>query len=150
MKLKTIFFLAGVLLSSHAMALEGMSLGVGSHHFGDETPCDGKPEYNESNPGLGFRIRRQPEVEYEIGVYKNSLSDRSYYGSAIWLPLQYKYLELGVMGGVANGYCKKVTPIGGLVMNLWLVKGVGVQVIGVPPIKDRITGIAALRVLINF
>lgn len=148
------YLAAIVFLCGQAMAgTEGMAVSVGSRHFGDATPCNGMKEYNESNPGLGFRWRRSEDVEYEVGVYRNSLDVDSTYGSVAWLPFRREYLELGVMGGIVSGYCNNSSGVmltGALVMNLWATKNIGIQIMGIPPVGNLTDGVAALRVLVNF
>jgi hypothetical protein len=151
--MKRTIIAATALLCGQAMALDGMAVSIGSRHFGDSAPCNGTKEYNESNPGLGFRIRRQPSIEYEIGVYKNSLAVESYYGSVTWLPYRKEYLELGVMGGLVSGYCNNDSSVmvsGAFVMNVWPTKNFGIQLLGIPPISDLVPGVVGLRVLANF
>ncbi len=132
---------------------EGIAVSIGSRHSGSSTPCNGMKEYNESNPGLGFRFRRNEAFEFEVGVYKNSLAVESTYGSVTWLPYRKEHLELGFLAGIASGYCNNdsgMTATGALVANIWATKNIGIQLLGIPPISDITPGVAAVRVLVNF
>ena len=150
--IKTIFLLATLAAAPAVAGTEGIAISVGSRHYGNVLPCNGAKEYNESNPGLGFRTRRFESLEFEAGVFRNSLDVKSTYGSLTLLPYRSEYLELGLMAGVASGYCSNSSGrvgTGALVLNIWTTKHVGVQFLGIPLIKKITPGVVALRVLVK-
>lgn len=77
-------------------------------------------EYNERNFGLG--ITRETELDKVIkiltaGGYKNSFNKPSYYAAA-GIAKRFgneHYADLGVIGGAATGYDKKLSPMAALI-----------------------------------
>jgi len=59
--------------------------------------------FNERNPGLGL-FARQDTLYLHAGGYKNSFYKPSFYVAAEWLPLQSRWIDAGIGGGVATGY----------------------------------------------
>ena len=88
-----------------------------SRHLGTDYP------YNERNYGLGISRETVKDNIVKLltaGGYKNSFGSPSYYAGG-GLARRYgkdNYLDLGVIGGVATGYDKKVSPMAAVMASI--------------------------------
>ncbi len=73
---------------------------VTSYHF-DES---GDDDFNEVNIGAGYNYEIKPTIFAVAGAFNNSYEKLSIYAGAKWLPIEYKFIKLGVVGGVVTGY----------------------------------------------
>ena len=67
-----------------------------SHHF---HPAN----YNEGNWGPGITYR-QLDIGVSVGEYRNSNRQWSHFAYAIWQPVHLGVVNIGVIGGVIDGY----------------------------------------------
>ncbi len=72
---------------------------VHSHHFDD-----GKKNYEQSNWGWGWEHEFSENWRSAVGAYRNSNRITSTYLTAVYSPLKFGYVKLGVAFGMVTGY----------------------------------------------
>lgn len=60
--------------------------------------------YNEMNLGLGFEFQMTQTIRGTAGFYRNSHRNDSLYYGAVWLPLTYGRVKLGLAAELVSGY----------------------------------------------
>ena len=114
-----------------------VNVGFYSRHF------DQDKGLRDANPGLGFEYRFHPNWSATAGRFINSNNRDSHYIGAYFQPWRAGSWRFGVVGGAFNGYPNANN--GGwfpavLPVATWESDQVGMNVIFVPPMKDRLYG----------
>lgn len=114
-----------------------VNVGFYSRHF------DQDKGLRDANPGLGFEYRFHPNWSATAGRFINSNNRDSHYIGAYFQPWRSGSWRFGVVGGAFNGYPNANN--GGwfpavLPVATWESDQVGMNVIFVPPMKDRLYG----------
>lgn len=130
------FLLAGLLLSTNALADTSLTLPLASYHFERRGYC-------ELNPGLGVE-RGGRDFRMIAGTYRNSLCESSAYIGISYAPLKQGRLRFGFAGVVFTGYKDRAIltalPVAAYEERRW-----GVNLVLVPP-KDEFKGAVGLQV----
>lgn len=104
---------------------------------------DNQPGLRDANIGLGMEVRLDDTWAATAGRFMNSDSVHSHYLGAYYRPWRVAGGQVGVMGGLINGYPNAFN--GGWFPALapvatWERDMVGLNVIFVPPIQNRLYG----------
>jgi hypothetical protein len=72
-------------------------------------------QFDEFNPGAGLECWFKPQWGALTGYYRNSLNRPSFYAGAMYAPefAHFRWIRLGLMGGVISGYNYGKFGIGG-------------------------------------
>ena len=146
------FALASMFVSLEARSEESpikvwLNPGFYSQHF------DSGKNLRNSNPGLGVEVAFSPDHTVMAGAFTNSNGKRSEYATYWWRPLQWKLGSAGISAGVAasvlNGYPNYRNGNWYVAaMPALAIEGerVGVNLILIPTIKDRVQGAISIQV----
>jgi len=130
--------IAGVGLFAKAFSQDWLSFTLASHHFQSPT------ELEERNWGIGIEHTLQDSDWREIaGIYRNSFRRTSVYAGAVYSPLRFSHISVGLMGGIFTGYDREITPVLAPVIS-WEWRRIGINLMIVPSYKD-FQGVAALQ-----
>jgi hypothetical protein len=124
-----------------------VNAGFYSAHF------DTQKELRNANPGFGIEYSLDNSWSLTAGRFINSDNAHSTYMGAYYQPWQFGEWKLGVVGGAFNGYPKAFN--GGwfpavLPVASWEAKNVGINVMLVPPLKDRLYGALSFQLKYRF
>lgn len=119
-----------------------INVGFYSQHF------DQDKGLRNSNPGFGIEYRLDQKWSTTAGRYINSNDRYSNYIGAYYKPWTIGSWRLGVVGGAFNGYPNAYN--GGwfpalLPVASWESGRIGMNVVLVPPMKDRLYGAITLQ-----
>ena len=152
----------------NALVLAGLSLLCGAAHADEDTAFEANRLWlnagfysahfdtdkglRNANPGLGFEYRLNNDWSATAGRFINSDSVHSSYVGAYYQPWTVSGLKLGVVGGVFNGYPKAFN--GGwfpavLPVASWEGGRFGLNVMLVPPLKDRLYGAVSFQLKVR-
>ena len=124
-----------------------INAGFYSAHF------DASKGLRNANPGLGVEYSLDDTWSLTAGRFINSDNAHSTYLGAYYQPWRLGEWKLGVVGGAFNGYPKAFD--GGwfpavLPVASWEAKNVGINVMLVPPMKDRLYGAVSFQLKYRF
>lgn len=124
-----------------------LNAGFYSAHF------DTNKGLRNANPGLGFEYRLNEDWSATAGGFTNSDSVHSSYVGAYYQPWRLAGAKIGVVGGAFNGYPKAFN--GGwfpavLPVASWEGDRFGLNVMLVPPLKDRLYGAVSFQLKYRF
>jgi hypothetical protein len=144
--------LFGLLLSFAANAESDLgkvwiNAGFYSVHF------DANKGLRNANPGLGFEYALDDSWRVTAGRFINSDNAHSNYLGAYYQPWHIGDFKLGLVGGAFNGYPKAfnggwfpaVLPVASLES-----RNIGLNVMLVPPLKDRLYGALSFQLKYRF
>jgi hypothetical protein len=77
-----------------------LELHLTSYHINE----DSDDNLNEFNIGAGYNYEFKPTIFLSFGAFNNSYEKLSVYAAAKWLPLEYKAIKAGLVGGFITGY----------------------------------------------
>ncbi|MEY4449059.1 MAG: hypothetical protein RLZZ433_2074, partial [Pseudomonadota bacterium] len=105
------------------------------------------------NPGIGLEYALDDTWSVTTGRFINSDNARSNYLGAYYQPWYVGTFKLGVVGGAFNGYPKAFN--GGwfpavLPVASWESRNLGMNVMLVPPLKDRLYGAVSFQLKYRF
>jgi hypothetical protein len=105
------------------------------------------------NPGFGIEYKLIDDLSLTAGGFTNSDNAHSNYLGAYYQPWRLGGVKLGVVGGLFNGYPKAFD--GGwfpavLPVASWESKNLGLNVMLVPPLKDRLYGAVSFQLKYRF
>ena len=105
------------------------------------------------NPGVGIEYALDETWSLTTGRFINSDNAHSNYLGTYCQPWRIGALKLGVVGGAFNGYPKAFN--GGwfpavLPVASWETKNLGLNVMLVPPLKDRLYGAVSVQLKYRF
>jgi hypothetical protein len=105
------------------------------------------------NPGFGIEYKLSDDLSLTAGGFTNSDNAHSNYLGAYFQPWRLGGVKLGVVGGAFNGYPKALN--GGwfpavLPVASWESKNIGMNVMLVPPLKDRLYGAVSFQLKYRF
>lgn len=105
------------------------------------------------NPGFGIEYKLTDDLSLTAGGFTNSDNAHSNYLGAYYQPWRLGGVKLGVVGGLFNGYPKAFD--GGwfpavLPVASWESKNIGMNVMLVPPLKDRLYGAVSFQLKYRF
>jgi hypothetical protein len=105
------------------------------------------------NPGFGIEYKLSDDLSLTAGGFTNSDNAHSNYLGAYYQPWRLGGVKLGVVGGLFNGYPKAFD--GGwfpavLPVASWESKNIGLNVMLVPPLKDRLYGAVSFQLKYRF
>ena len=140
---KTLFLMCLVLSLAFAVRAQAepnkfwINGGFYSAHF------DTDKGLRNANPGVGVEYTLNDTWSLTAGRFINSDNAHSNYWGTYYQPWRLGELKLGVVGGAFNGYPKAFN--GGwfpavLPMASWESRHVGLNVMLVPPLKERLYG----------
>ena len=146
------FVLLGLLAcgSAHAeldLTKVWLNAGFYSAHF------DSNKGLRNANPGLGIEYQIDEKLALTAGRFMNSDSAHSNYLGAYYQPMRFDNFKFGIVGGVFNGYPKAFD--GGwfpavIPVLSWESHQLGVNVMLVPPLKDRLYGAVSFQLKYRF
>lgn len=121
--------------------------GFYSAHF------DANKGLRNANPGLGIEYPLDDTLSFTAGRFINSDSAHSTYLGTYYQPWRSGHFKWGVVGGVFNGYPKAFD--GGwfpavLPVVSWESQQLGLNVMLVPPLKDRLYGAVTFQLKYRF
>lgn len=121
--------------------------GFYSAHF------DANKGLRNPNPGFGIEVTMDDSLSLTAGRFTNSDNAHSSYLGAYYQPWHFGNIKLGVVGGAFNGYPKAFD--GGwfpavLPVASWESKNLGLNVMLVPPLKDRLYGAVSFQLKYRF
>jgi len=94
-------FLLLFFLSLHSFCFaDELELHLISYHINE----DSDDNLNEFNIGAGYNHEIKPKIFASFGAFNNSYEKLSIYAAAKWLPLEYKSIKAGLVGGFVTGY----------------------------------------------
>jgi hypothetical protein len=142
----------GLLMSCSAAAETSLSklwvnAGFYSAHF------DTNKGLRNANPGLGLEYKLDDTWSLTAGRFINSDNAHSNYLGTYYQPWREGHFKFGVVGGVFNGYPKAFD--GGwfpavLPVVSWESQQLGLNVMLVPPLKDRLYGAVSFQLKYRF
>ncbi len=148
----SLFLFTVLLFGSSAQAQSELSkvwfnVGFYSAHF------DTDKGLRNPNPGFGIEYKLSDDLSLTAGGFTNSDNAHSNYLGAYYQPWRLGGVKLGVVGGLFNGYPKAFD--GGwfpavLPVASWESKNIGVNVMLVPPLKDRLYGAVSFQLKYRF
>ncbi len=94
-----IVFLSFFVFLSPSSADE-LELHITSYHFNE----DSDDHLNEFNIGAGYNFEYTSKIFASFGAFNNSYEKLSIYAGVKWMPLEYKFIKAGLVGGVVTGY----------------------------------------------
>jgi len=141
-------FLVGILLgliSRPACADTWLVATVASYHSNRDI------EHNERNWGLGIEHDLSDTWRLTAGHYRNSYWRDSSYVGALWMPLVYGRVRVGVLLGAVTGYDRLVGPFAPTVLPTLMYEGKqwGAN-LGVMPSPERGVGVLGLQIKRRF
>jgi len=124
-----------------------LNAGFYSAHF------DANKGLRNANPGLGIEYQIDEKLALTAGRFINSDNAHSNYLGAYYQPMRFDNFKLGIVGGVFNGYRKALD--GGwfpavIPVLSWESQHLGVNVMLVPPLKDRLYGAVSFQLKYRF
>ena len=124
-----------------------LNAGFYSAHF------DADKGLRNANPGLGFEYHINEDWSATAGRFINSDSAHSNYLGAYYQPWRLAGAKLGVVGGAFDGYPKAFN--GGwfpavLPVASWEGERFGLNLMLVPPLKDRLYGAVSFQLKYRF
>ena len=124
-----------------------VNAGFYSAHF------DTQKGLRNANPGFGIEYSLDNTWSLTAGRFINSNNAHSTYLGAYYQPWRLGDWKLGVVGGAFNGYPNAFN--GGwfpavLPVASWEAKNVGINVMLVPPLKDRLYGAVSFQLKYRF
>ena len=124
-----------------------LNAGFYSAHF------DSNKGLRNANPGLGIEYQIDEKLALTAGRFMNSDSAHSNYLGAYDQPIRFDNFKFGIVGGVFNGYPKAFD--GGwfpavIPVLSWESHQLGVNVMLVPPLKDRLYGAVSFQLKYRF
>ena len=152
----------------NALVLAGLSLLCGVAHADEDTAFeanrlwlnagfysahfDTNKGLRNANPGLGFEYRLNDDWSATAGRFTNSDSAPSSHVGAYYQPWTISGVKLGVVAGAFNGYPKAFN--GGwfpavLPVASWEGDRFGLNVMLVPPLKDRLYGAVSFQLKVR-
>jgi len=148
----SVFFSLTLLFCSAAHAQPELSkvwfnAGFYSAHF------DATKGLRNPNPGFGIEFAMDDSLSLTAGRFTNSDNAHSSYLGVYYQPWHIGNIKLGVVGGAFNGYPKAFD--GGwfpavLPVASWESKNLGLNVMLVPPLKDRLYGAVSFQLKYRF
>ena len=148
----SLFFFIVLLYGGNAQAQSELSkvwfnAGFYSAHF------DTNKGLRNPNPGFGIEYKLSDDLSLTAGGFTNSDNAHSNYLGAYYQPWRLGGVKLGVVGGAFNGYPKALN--GGwfpavLPVASWESKNIGLNVMLVPPLKDRLYGAVSFQLKYRF
>ena len=124
-----------------------LNAGFYSAHF------DSNKGLRNANPGLGIEYQIDEKLALTAGRFMNSDSAHSNYLGAYYQPMRFDNFKFGIVGGVFNGYPKAFD--GGwfpavIPVLSWESHQLGMNVMLVPPLKDRLYGAVSFQLKYRF
>ena len=140
-------FIAGVVQAQIDPRKLWLNAGFYSAHF------DANKGLRNPNPGIGLEYSLNDTCSLTTGRFINSDNAHSNYLGAYYQPWQVGEFKLGVVGGAFNGYPKAFN--GGwfpavLPVASWESRNLGMNVMLVPPLKDRLYGAVSFQLKYRF
>ncbi len=88
--------------------------------------------YRQNNDGIGLSYEMPHEIDIVAGTYMNSDNNRSNYFGAIYEPVDFFGIHLGILGGFFSGYtsARLATPL--IPMASYKYKRAGINLFWVP------------------
>lgn len=124
-----------------------LNSGFVSHHFNRHA------NYNERNWGMGAEYQFNEIISVAVGTYKNSIHRTTSYGGIVWQPWHWEQFGFGFFAGAADGYPGihggKFFPLV-LPVITFQTRYVGVNLIWIPSLKDKVDGCVALQLKLPF
>ena len=124
-----------------------LNAGFYSAHF------DSNKGLRNANPGLGIEYQIDEKLALTAGRFMNRDSAHSSYLGAYYQPMRFDNFKFGIVGGVFNGYPKAFD--GGwfpavIPVLSWESHQLGMNVMLVPPLKDRLYGAVSFQLKYRF
>ena len=140
-------FIVGVVQAQIDPRKLWLNAGFYSAHF------DANKGLRNPNPGIGLEYSLNDTWSLTTGRFINSDNAHSNYLGAYYQPWQVGEFKLGVVGGAFNGYPKAFN--GGwfpavLPVASWESRNLGMNVMLVPPFKDRLYGAVSFQLKYRF
>jgi hypothetical protein len=140
-------FISGVVQAQIDPRKLWLNAGFYSAHF------DANKGLRNPNPGIGLEYSLNDTWSLTTGRFINSDNAHSNYLGAYYQPWQVGEFKLGVVGGAFNGYPKAFN--GGwfpavLPVASWESRNLGMNVMLVPPLKDRLYGAVSFQLKYRF
>jgi len=141
------FFLSGTAIAETVPSKIWVNVGFYSAHF--ET----HKGLRNPNPGVGVEYTLDDSWSLTTGRFINSDNAHSNYLGAYYLPWHVGSFKLGLVGGAFNGYPKAFN--GGwfpavLPVASWESRNLGMNVMLVPSLKDRLYGAVSFQLKYRF
>jgi hypothetical protein len=140
-------FLSGVAQAQMDPSKLWLNAGFYSAHF------DTNKGLRNPNPGIGLEYALDDNWSVTTGRFINSDNAHSNYLGAYYQPWHLGAFKLGVVGGAFNGYPKAFN--GGwfpavLPVASWELRNLGMNVMVVPSLKDRLYGAVSFQLKYRF
>ena len=123
-----------------------LNAGMYSYHF------DRDDDLDDTTPGFGAEYRFNSRTSIAVGRYHNSVYKMSNYVAAYYQPWKLGPFRLGAIVGVFDGYPKirdgKVFPAV-LPVASYEYKRVGVNIIVLPTIGDKMSGLISFQLKVK-
>lgn len=130
---------------AHAAPATWLAVNLGSYH--PDRAYAREHDLTAFNPGLGIEYALRDDVRLVGGGYRNSYRRASFYAGATWQPIEILGARFGVLGGAVNGYPihnGRIGPFGGLAASVEIGRA-GINLIGLPKVRDKAHGAIALQ-----
>jgi hypothetical protein len=142
-----VFFISGAAQAQIDPGKLWLNTGFYSAHF------DSNKGLRNPNPGVGLEYALDDTWSVTTGRFINSDNAHSNYLGAYYQPWHVGAFKLGVVGGAFNGYPKAFN--GGwfpavLPVASWESRNLGMNVMLVPPLKDRLYGAVSFQLKFRF
>ena len=89
-----------IIMTITPCSADELELHLASYHINE----DSDDSLNEFNIGAGYNYEIKPNIFAIIGAFNNSYDKLAIYTGAKWLPIEYKFIKAGLVGGVVTGY----------------------------------------------
>jgi len=154
-KLATAAFAATLLLPAQTRAADYSLLLMGPSYHTLRADNQGRI-YNNSNEGLGVRVRLRQKNYLSLGAYRNSYSHPSVFAEYDFMPVSFGKFQAGLGVGIVTGYQRylaggAITPLAGVVASYAFSPNSMLLVRAIPLFNGRTWGGSAKHgVVFNF